>query len=222
MKTLIASLDISIASPAMTAIEPGDPDSLIVNFGTDRVCDAVKGGWVAPLEIRRLRNSTERSRQFRINFLKECICRRIEELSPSVVAIEDYGGARTGSAIYLPEITGHIKNWLFLHDIPYRLYTPQDLKIYAAGRGDARKEEMIAAAIEKFGLASADQYGKSTGDVADALACLYLLAAELRARCDPTIVPLLPESTRKVFNRVTKANPDNLLVRPFVQRKAEQ
>jgi len=74
-----------------------------------------------------------------------------------LVVIEGYAfGARGGSVFDIAELGGIVRWELLLADIPFVDVPPSTLKKYATGKGNAGKDEMIAAAIRRFGFAGSD------------------------------------------------------------------
>lgn len=91
------------------------------------------------------------------------MCRHFD---PAIVVLEGYayGIARGKSQQHsLGELGGVVR--LALHDlqVPVVVVTPTCLKRYATGRGNAKKEDMLAAAIRRLG------YMGSNHNVADAM-----------------------------------------------------
>jgi len=68
---------------------------------------------------------------------------------PDLVVIEGYAHHSPGafSLIRLAELGGVIRLWLFTQNVPFELVAPTELKRFATGKGNAHKEEMVAAAI---------------------------------------------------------------------------
>lgn len=73
---------------------------------------------------------------------------------PELVVLEGYSMGSPGrlSLIRLGEIGGVIRCRLFELGIPYVEVSPSSLKRFATGKGNAKKPEMIARALELSGL----------------------------------------------------------------------
>lgn len=124
-------------------------------------------GWVAKPQTGVLRpprshgSGTRRLAWFRDQVIEACRFYR-----PDLAVIEGYayGMARGASQSHsLGELGGVVR--LVLHDlhIPVAVVAPATLKKYATGRGNARKEEVLVAAVKRLG------YQEANHNVADAL-----------------------------------------------------
>lgn len=69
---------------------------------------------------------------------------------PDLVVVEDYALGAPGrlSLVRLGEIGGIVRTWLFEQDLPVVLVSPSSVKRFATGNGNAKKDQMIARAIE--------------------------------------------------------------------------
>lgn len=59
-------------------------------------------------------------------------------------------GNRAGALAVQGEIMGVIRLWCEDNDLAYRAYSPSEIKKHATGKGNANKEEVMAAARERF------------------------------------------------------------------------
>lgn len=75
---------------------------------------------------------------------------RVRPPGPDLVVVEDYALGAPGrlSLVRLGEIGGIVRTWLFEQDWPIVLVSPSSVKRFATGNGNAKKEQMIARAIE--------------------------------------------------------------------------
>lgn len=103
-------------------------------------------------------SGTRRLAWFRHQIVQACNFYR-----PDVAVLEGYAFARPNQAHQLGELGGVVR--LALHDlgIPYVDIAPASLKKYAVGKGNAKKEEVLAAAIRRL------DYEGANHNVADAL-----------------------------------------------------
>lgn len=75
---------------------------------------------------------------------------RVRPPRPDLVVIEDYALHAPGllSLVRLGEIGGIVRTWLFEQGIPTTFVPVTNLKRFATGNGNAKKEQMMARAIE--------------------------------------------------------------------------
>lgn len=87
----------------------------------------------------------------------------------TMFAIESYTYGTNNSAHILGELGGVVRTLLYEHNFPYIEVAPAHVKKYATGAGNAKKEQVIAWVLKRWGLLF------STSDEADA----YVLARML-------------------------------------------
>lgn len=78
-----------------------------------------------------------------------------------------------GALVVQAELQGVLKAWCEERGIPYRGYSPSEVKSIATGRGNANKPLVLAAAQRKWGMVVEDS------DQADALWILELTKRDL-------------------------------------------
>lgn len=150
----------------------------------------------------------------------------------SVFSIEGYaihqGASSTNRLLQIAELTGLLKDQIYSGGGRMRIHDPMSVKMFAS-HGRATKMEMRAAAanvdgfllpdslfkVKKIKGKDEDLDGPGT-DVVDAYWLGKMALTELRLRSGELVMSDLPENQIKVFNRVTKAFPVNVLARPFV------
>lgn len=69
-----------------------------------------------------------------------------------VVVLEGYSYASANQAHQIGELGGVIRAWLFEQHVPFVEVPPAVLKKFATGRGNADKDQVLAAAIRRFGF----------------------------------------------------------------------
>lgn len=80
------------------------------------------------------------------------ICRGV-----ALVAVEGYSfGSRTSHAYALGELGGFVRVSLYEGGIRYVDVPPASLKKYATGRGNAKKEDVLVAAVRRLNYQGAD------------------------------------------------------------------
>lgn len=157
------------------------------------------------------------------------------------IAIEDFAYSTSGSSLtMIAEFIGNIKYYAYINNIKIRLYDPNSNKYLATGKGSADKPEMWDSYVSKefsndkldlsdlppiptFQKGSKaglrDSKGVSpTSDIVDAWFLIKTLHLELQLRHGKVLLTDLEPKYLTVFNRVTKAFPENILVRPFIEK----
>jgi len=136
-------------------------------------------------------------------------------------AIEGYALAAKGKVFDIAEATMCTKLGIYEGHKALRIYEPSTIKLFATGNGNSAKVEMGDAYVkyeEKFkpDLSHLTPYKPPSEDLVDAYFCMKLLQTELKLRYGIVELRDLSLETIKIFNRVTKANPENILVRNFI------
>lgn len=156
-----------------------------------------------------------------------------------IFAIEAYGFATMSPKFAeIAEQTGAVKSMLLRGGAQYRLHDPDSVKLFGAANGHALKKDMVVAATiffdgvwwfppallkevkKKIGVKKqqiVEEYDGPGTDLADAFWLAQLLRTEMMLRNGKITLADLPESQIRVFNRVTKAFPVNILDRPFAR-----
>ncbi len=150
--------------------------------------------------------------------------------SSDYVAIESYAYGGNGNITMIAEFTGLLKSKIYEAGIKMRFYDPLTIKFFALDSGKAQKPEMYKAFIDLLdenkidvtGLPTVSETKKSgvspTSDIIDSWFIAKILLTELRLRKGLVSLSDLPEQTIKIFNRVTKANPTNILATDFFSK----
>lgn len=101
----------------------------------------------------------------RLVYIRDEVLRRAD--GAGVVVLEGYAFARENQAHQLGELGGVLRVALHEAGLPFVVLAPSKLKLYATGKGNAKKEEVLAEAVRRL------RYAGSSTDEADAL---WLLA----------------------------------------------
>jgi len=154
------------------------------------------------------------------------------QLRDSYFSIEGYainqGKSSTNRLLQIAELTGMLKDEVYQCGGKMRIHDPMTVKLFAC-HGKATKMEMRAAAANVDGFLLPDELfkvkkikGKGEDldgpgtDVIDAYWLGKMLVTEMMLRSGILLMSDLPENQIKVFNRVTKTYPVNILARPFL------
>jgi Holliday junction resolvasome RuvABC endonuclease subunit len=147
----------------------------------------------------------------------------INEFEPSHVAIEEYAFSQGTSAYTIGEITGLLKLIVYHTGIPLRLYSPNDIKMFATTKGNANKELVREAAFLKHGhdfksfvVGSRDDV---SFDLSDAFSISELLRMEALLRVGKIKLEDLDEKLIRVFNRATHKSKVNILGRGWIIKR---
>lgn len=173
---------------------------------------------------------------FRRAYLRNIFDSIFFELYPqagsTLVCIEDYSFSSKSQATYqIGEIGGLVRNTIYDGGFALRTVDPASLKMFFSGNGSANKFEMYDAALadENFycffgennicsklvNKKKSDIEGPIT-DLVDAYALAKAARVESLLRGGEVSLDKLKEFERRMFLRVTMANPVNILDRPFI------
>lgn len=136
------------------------------------------------------------------------------------LAIEGYAYGATGLVFEIGEFVGGIKQMVYELSIKMRIYEPTVIKMYATGNGTSDKISMCDKYDKlkdgQLDLGHLPQYKSPKEDVVDAYYICKLLRLELMLRKGLITLDKLNETEIKIFNRLTKSNPVNILARDFI------
>lgn len=161
--------------------------------------------------------------------------RRIPGIEATFYSIEGYSYASQSTSIcQIAELTGYLKHMIFEGEGCIRIHDPLTVKLFATGKGNCMKKDVVENAVLWFdiseGLIKRKKIKKKSGekveefdgpatDIADAYFLAKMLYVELKLRSGELTLDKLPENERRIFLRVTKAYPVNLLDRPFIYKE---
>ena len=230
MKPLRKNRIISIdPSPNGTAVTYYVGNHLVdYIFSTDAIKRAKKYGKHAIL-IPEVTQGDENARMERLTVVKGRVLEFIDQYRVDAIAIEDYiwnTHGQSGGIIQLTELGGVLRLELWERDYRIRTVEPMGVKISWTGSGNAKKKEMMDLAREALIGSTYEKElcklpQKEFNNVADAIALASLLNYELDMRRGLTLLRDMPERVRRVMQRTTKAVPDCMIDRPFMDRFAE-
>lgn len=163
----------------------------------------------------------------RLAFFRRYIHRLLATSRPHYVGVEDYAMDMGTMAHLKGELGGIARDALAAHGIPFRLHDPGSIKMFTAYNGTASKEEMVEAVEARWapGFGRFNPSPKNTvieEDLCDAMAVAKLVWTEVQLRAgEITLKDLEHPKEIQVFNRVTKAHPENLLARDWLMLPEE-
>jgi len=139
-------------------------------------------------------------------------------------AIEGYSFGvvgKTSRILQTAEFTGHIKKYLYSSRIPFRIYPPDRIKLFATGNGNATKGMMMVAVLKRWEKIDFSQFGKSAEDLADAYSIGQLLTWELKVKrmINQNKKPRLNAAEKKILYHKTKSFPIPLLEQSLIVKR---
>lgn len=97
-------------------------------------------------------NSSNMEDEERFNYLSEEIVTKSLWHWPKKITLEDYSYASTGRAFHIGENVGVLKHKFFTKGVKLQTIPPTVIKKFATGKGNADKQMMQDAFIERTGL----------------------------------------------------------------------
>ena len=89
----------------------------------------------------------------RIEHIRDAIQRKIEHYKLKTAVIEGYSYGSKGRATFTSgELGGVLRNYFHRNNIELTVYPPTVIKLFATGKGTAKKELMIMKAYKKWGI----------------------------------------------------------------------
>jgi len=213
---VIAGVDCSITSPSVVVFElNGDFEIIAKNFfavSRTKKDSSDSISWI-------------KNKDFEYNFQKSIHIRNLiidflEYSKIDYVSFEGYSYGSVGRVFDIAEATSLLKS-LFVerYDSKVRIYDPKSIKKFATGNGNADKNLMLRFYDTNGDKINLNDYGACyVNDVVDAFYSAKLLLQELRLRFGLDDIRAIDQNIRDVFNRVTKRQPENLLVTPFLEK----
>jgi len=148
-------------------------------------------------------------------------------------SIEGYAySSKTTSICQIAELTGFLKQMIFAGGGKLRIHDPLTVKLFAVSKGKCLKKDIVLEALKAFTIPDGlikrkkvkvkgqdekiEEYDGPATDIADAYFLARMVFMELKLRSGKVMLDKLPENERRIFLRVTKAYPVNILARPFI------
>ncbi len=119
-------------------------------------------------------------------------CRNVDEGHPDLVVLEGYSYGSPNQAHPIGELGGVVRVALHEAGIPFEVVPPSTIKMFATGKGNAKKPDVLLAAVRRL-----DYQGNST-DEADAL---WLHALAMHALGSPVVT--VPAAHLRALTKVS-------------------
>jgi Holliday junction resolvasome RuvABC endonuclease subunit len=174
------------------------------------------------------KRSKEESQIFsikRLAALEKMLINFLKEHPVDYYGIEDYAFAMQQGSHQLGEMGGMVRLNLYKAGKLFRLHDPNSIKMFSTGNGSADKNLMEKGLKAKYNIdflpcnpiSKNGKMNKAVSeDLYDALAIAKLVWTEVLLRKGNIKLNELTESEIKVFNRVTKSYPVNILARDWL------
>jgi len=158
----------------------------------------------------------------------------LEGAEPDYIGIEDYAIREEQGAHYLGEVGGISRMLCWKLNIPLRLHDPTSVKMFVAHDGTCQKDSVERAVLDRWGVdfsrfnqpiakpnkkvKQPKQSRRTSEDLCDAFGIAHMVWTEVQLRRGEIAMSSLHEKEIRVFNRVTKTYPVNLLDREWIKR----
>jgi crossover junction endodeoxyribonuclease RuvC len=105
----------------------------------------------------------------RLTCIEQSIGNLLDEWKPNIVVIEGYALGSTNNLALMVEVGTMVRRQLHMHGItPWWVCPPTQLKKWTTGKGNAKKPDMAASVLDRWGFTSASD------DIVDAFALAKL------------------------------------------------
>jgi Holliday junction resolvasome RuvABC endonuclease subunit len=156
----------------------------------------------------------------RMAVLERWLSARILEARPDYIGIEDYAMDQ-GTMAHLKGEVGWAARRL-TRGIPFRLHDPASIKMFVAHDGTADKDMVLEAVNRRWKppwlfLGDTSPGRVTAEDLCDAMGVAVMTWCEARLRAGTMDLSKLHAKEIQVFNRVTKAHPENILAREWLR-----
>jgi Holliday junction resolvasome RuvABC endonuclease subunit len=160
-------------------------------------------------------------------WVEDFIKRRVLPSKPDFIGIEGYALEGGNSPHYTGELGGAVRRLAYGSGAKVRIVDPMTVKMFAAHNGAAKKPQVRAAILERWGLRfnefdppkkknAKNQNTTTSEDLCDAYAIAKFVSVEIELRAGRITLSDLHAKEIQCFNRVTKAYPVNLLGREWL------
>jgi Holliday junction resolvasome RuvABC endonuclease subunit len=224
----VLGLDLSLNHGGAVALsESGSVDGYW--FVTDRKGAVDRGksrGVRSPVKKKGM--DAEQHQLNRMYFYTRWLWDIVMEAQPEYAGIEGYAFAAISNSSYQYGELGGLARYVLTHrtSCKLRVHDPQSVKMFATGKGNAPTPALLDAVCdlepEMFARWTSIERGLKGNPVGEDLAVAYwiaqLVCVELALREGRMRLSSMKAHEIRVFNRVTKAYPVNLLDRDWLKR----
>ena len=225
MSVKVIGMDLALNHAGFVQLVDGELDNFW--YVTDRAASAAISKEHG-IRLKLLKSKDKQMRSIhRLAFLEKVLDQRIlVPNQPDLVGIEDYAIRVEQGAHYLGEIGGIARILCWFRGVKFRLHDPMSVKMFAAHMGNCAKDEVRRCVMERWnadfsgydaGTTNGQPDRRTSEDLCDAFAVAKLVWTEHQLRVGEIEMSDLHEKEIRVFNRVTKTYPTNLLSREWIQ-----
>lgn len=162
-------------------------------------------------------------------WIEDFIKRRVLESKPDFIGIEGYALDSSHGSHFTGELGGSVRKLAYDSGAKVRIVDPMTVKMFAAHNGAAKKPQIRAAVLERWGMHFNDfdptkkkmaknQNTTTSEDLCDAFSIAKFVELEIELREGRQALDELHVKEIQCFNRVTKAYPVNLLGREWLHK----
>ncbi len=153
---------------------------------------------------------------YRLAWLDERIGEVYDRMKPDFIVLEGYA-FDTHGAHQMGEVGGLARLLAWRRGVKLRCHDPLTLKMFAAHKGNASKEEVQAAVKARWNPTFGTCSVQSHEDLNDAYVLAMMGLTEVLLRNGERAMNELHPKELQVFNRTTRAAPINVLGRGWIQ-----
>lgn len=173
----IAGMDFSMTCPSLSISLTSD-----ISFKTTQfyyITKVVKHVGFFDDHITGIKEPPFKSQEERFDNISEYFLNILTKYKVEDFAIEGYSYSSTGQVFDISENTGVLKHKLFKNNINIHIFPPTEIKKFATGKGNAKKQDMFNAFLERESVdfRSSINYTKTLIDnpVSDIIDSYYIL-----------------------------------------------
>lgn len=226
MPTKVLGLDLSLNHIGAVELTDGVLSNFWYVTANAGSAGRSKRGVRLPPDLLKIKDPNERNLRRLVwweNYLDKSI---LMKSRPEFVGIEDYAlDARQGHM--KGELGGIARILCWFRGVKLRLHDPISVKMFATHDGTAQKDAVERAVADRwdadFSHVNSPPSGKAkkenretSEDLADAYTIAQMVWAEVQLRAGTIKLSDMHEKEVRVFNRITKTYPVNLLDREFI------
>lgn len=180
--------------------------------------------------LKKIKGEKDLTNVLRLAYWKAFFEKVLKTFDPDYIGIEGYAFRATSNSSYqIGELGGLVRIIMFEAKIPYRIHDPLSIKMYATGKGSSVVDDLffilpkdLQRRFPKTDPLPTKRTKKINTQTSRDLAVAYwvaqLVQTEVKLRKGKIVMSDLNPHQIRVFNRVTKTNPINILARNWIAK----